>query len=300
MSTLKVRRCAYALGAEITGVDASKPLDDAAVAAIREAWLEHIVVYLPGQDLRPAQFRQFCASFGELDVDNIRPLPRLSNLPDVVVRANQHATVNGEEKAKSPPADKWHSDFSHMLAPSTITFMLGKELPSVGGDTMFANMYRAYETLSPAFQKMIDPLWAVHDVQRGGRYGPGTPEEQAKIKLLNPPVLHPFVRVHPETGRKALFVAERIRNLVGMTAEETQPLVSFLMQHATRYEFVYRHRWTVNDLILWDNRCSLHYAVQDYAAEMRMMLRCSLVAPVSGRLATEDAAAESAMAGTTA
>jgi taurine dioxygenase len=274
MGSLKVRRCGYALGAEITGVDASKPLDDATIAAIRQAWLDHIMVYLPGQNLGPQGFRDFCAQFGELDLENIKTLPHHPDFPDVVVRANKPVTVDENPAVRaSGAANHWHTDFSSTDRPSTITFLLGKELPSVGGDTMFANLYTAYETLSPAMQRTIDPLFAVHDV-RVGRAN----------KSPKPPVVHPFVRVHPETGRKALYVADRVRNFVGMTEEESKPLVAFLRSHATRYEFVYRHRWTVNDVVLWDNRCSLHYAVQDYDPEMRMLLRCSLASPKTGRL----------------
>ena len=285
---MEVRRCGYALGAQIRGVDASKPLDATTVEAIRKAWRDHVVVYLPGQALNAHQFRDFCGRFGELDTFNLDlltgSLPRHPDLSDVVVRANKPVAVNGQTTVpKSSAANKWHSDYSYSPRPSTMTFLLGKELPGIGGDTMFSNQYMAYETLSPALQRMLDPLEAVHDFTLGsGAYQRSGAAEQAQMRLQNPPWVHPLVQVHPETGRKSLFIAERLRNFAGMSEEETKPFLDFLMQHSTRYEFTYRHRWAVDDLVIWDNRCSLHYAVQDYAPEMRMLLRCSLLGPAAG------------------
>jgi taurine dioxygenase len=287
MAALKIRRCGYALGAEVTGVDASKPLDSDTIAALRRACLDHIVIYLPAQNLNAGQLRDFTAQFGEVDTDNTRGLDGLPDrertiLPEVIVRSNHALTVDGYQAAKSPPSDKWHTDFSHSLRPATLSLLVGKELPTVGGDTLFTNLYMAYETLSPAFQRMIDPMECVHDFA----YGATVSSPKLELaKTARPPVVHPLVRVHPDTGRKALFIAERVRHFVGMTEEESQPLIDYLMQHATRYEFNYRHRWTVHDLIMWDNRCSLHNAVQDYdLGQLRMLLRTSLIGPVTGHL----------------
>jgi taurine dioxygenase len=157
---------------------------------------------------------------------------------------------------------------------------LGKDMPDVGGDTQFVNLYMAYEALSPAFQRMLESLSGVHEWARGPKVDPG--------KQLYPPVVHPMVRVHPESGRKSLYVADRIRHFVGMTEEESRPIVDFLMHHATRYEFMYRHRWGANDLVIWDNRCTLHYAVQDFDQEqLRRNWRSSLVGPRAGEVYIE-------------
>ena len=293
-----MRRRGYALGAEITGVDASKPLSQEDVAAIRKASNDNIAVYLPGQRLDARQMRDFCRNFGPLDIENasstkaIRDTEApegLPQLPEVLVRANQALTMNGVKIRKASPADRWHSDYSYKPAPATLTFLLATDIPDVGGDTMFANMYMAYETLSPAYQRLIDALESVRDYSVGAAsYDGSTPEQQAKSRELNPDVVHPLVTVHPETGRKALYVDAFVRNFVGMTPGESKPVITFLQAHATRYEAVYRHRWTVDDLLIWDNRCALHFAIQDYDhTQLRSTLRCSITGPKTGRFESD-------------
>jgi taurine dioxygenase len=284
MSRVKVTPRGYALGAEVTGVDATKPVDGETVAAVRQAVLDHIVVYLPGQNLSPEQLRDFSAPFGELDLYNTQLLPRHPRVPEVLVRANKPVPIGDTAVIKkSAAADTWHLDYAHSQRPATFTFLLGKELPSIGGDTLFANMYVAYDTLSPTFQRMADSLEAIHDFSAAsGAYKRASEEERRKMRELKPPVVHPLVFVHPETGRKCLYLGSYLTGVVGFSHEEWKPLFDFLMQHATRYEFTYRHRWTVNDLVIWDNRCSLHLAVQDYPAEMRMLMRSSLLGPKTG------------------
>ena len=290
MGRLQIRRRGYALGAQITGVDLTKPIDEATAGEIRTALLEHVVLCFPDQDLDAFKLREFCLHFGELDTYNTGMQKNLHpDVPEVVVRANKPFTINGKPAPTSPTVDQWHSDYSQSPRPSTYTFLNGKELPEVGGDTMFANMYMAYETLSPAFQRMIDPLEAVHDVAFGSTYLMSSPEQRAQMRQRNPPFVHPIVRVHPETGRKALFTGARVSNFVGMAQEEAKPILEFLMRHATRYEFIYRHRWAVDDLLVWDNRCAMHYAVADYdPSQLRRMLRCSLVGPTMGHPYVED------------
>jgi taurine dioxygenase len=280
---LKVRRCGYALGAEITGVDASRPLDERTIEQIRQAWLDHIVVYLPGQNLSPKEFVAFCGQFGELDVSNTRPINHHPAHPEIYVGINKPVTIDGKQTNASSYANQWHSDYSHSAHPSDMTFLLAKELPDIGGDTMFANQYMAYDTLSPAFQKILDSLSAVHDITLGSSFTKRSPEQQTRDRKLNPPYVQAAVKTHPETGRRALFVAKRVRCFEGMTEDESMPILDFLNQHATRYEFIYRHRWTPHDLVMWDNRCVIHYAVQDYDhTQLRYMLRCSTVGPKSG------------------
>jgi taurine dioxygenase len=277
MANLHVRRLGYALGAAITGVDATERLDRETVAAIRQAWLEHVVLCFPGQDLSPEQFKDFCAQFGDLDQDNSGSLNRIPDQPGITMLTNKPVTINGQRAGGNAPS-RWHSDNSYRSRPPTFTFLLAQELPDVGGNTMFANMYVAYETLSPAFQRAIDPLQAVQDIALWPTYrGKNTPAVQAILEA-NPPTARPLVQLHPETGRKALYIGQdRVRNFAGMTEEETTPIMDFLNRHATRYEFIYRHCWSVNDLVMWDNRCSLHYPVPDYDhTQVRRMLRCNV------------------------
>ena len=290
MDRVEVRRRGYALGAEITGVDL-RGIDHAGAAAIRKALLEHVVLAFPGQPLSPAEFVAFAARFGELDTFNTRPRNRHPDYPEIYVGQNKPAVVEGKQQRRSSPANEWHSDYSSSRRPSTMTFLLAQEMPEIGGDTMFANLYMAYETLSPKLKEILEPLAAVHDVTLGAGYGSQDPAQQAIDRERNPPVVHSVIQSHPETGRKFLFVAERIRQFVGLTEEETRPLLRFLLAHATRYEFIYRHRWTVNDLVMWDDRCSLHYAVKDYDRDqLRRVLRTSTLAPSTGQVFNEETA----------
>ena len=282
---MTIRRLGYALGAEVTGLDLKRPLDDDAAARLRAAWLEHIVLCFPGQDLEPGEQLAFCARFGELDDPmNVGALPGRPDFPFLQLIVNQPVTVQGQV-LRSSFASEWHSDTSYSDEPATGSFLLAKALPDAGGDTMFANAYLAYETLSPAMQRLVDGLEGVHDTTLQGDFARQNPEVQAAKRKRHPPVVHRVVRIHPETGRKALYVGNRLRFFVGMTEEETRPLRDFLNAHMTRYEFVYRHRWTVNDLLMWDNRCSMHYAVQDYdRSQLRRLQRCSLRPPKTGYL----------------
>ena len=277
---LKIRRLGYALGAEVSGLDLSATLNEETVSEIRDAWLKHLVLCFPGQDLSPEQQAAFAGRLGEIEVE----LKALGNLdvPGISLVANKAFKV-GSQTILPVPADDWHSDLSFTDHPATGTFLLAKELPAAGGNTMFANAYRAYETLSEGLRRVVDSLEAVHDVQLSISFPSCSPEMQAARVLKYPLVVHPVARTHPETGRKALFVGATLRNFLGMTEEETRPIRDTLMEHATRYEVTYRHSWTVGDLLLWDNRCTMHYAVPDYEpGEWRKLQRCTLLAPRSG------------------
>jgi taurine dioxygenase len=278
-----VRRLGYALGAEVTGLDLTECLDDAIVATIRKIWLDNLVLCIRGQQLSPTQMMAFCGRFGELH-QHVNPTEHHPDHPPITMIVNKPITING----KAYPggiSDEWHADQVFTVRPPTLGFLNAQELPAVGGDTLFANMYLAYETLSPALQRMIDPLEAVFDMTIAGAFRRSTPEKQAELRARNPPVVHSLVRVHPETGRKALYVSHRLRNFIGMTEEETKPIFDYLTEHATRYELSYRHCWVAHDLVMWDNRCTLHRAVGDYdPGQLRRMQRCELVAPKTGRL----------------
>jgi taurine dioxygenase len=285
---LQIHRLGYALGAQVTGVDLRKPLETEVIAQIRQALLEHIVLCFPGQRLEREHMRVFCGSFGELD-DVSRTNYYDPQNPGVLMRSNKPLIIDGKQALRDGGANHWHSDYSFTQRPNTITFLSNQELPDVGGNTMFANMYTAYETLSPAYQRMIEPLFAIHDYAHGSGFARGSAEQRAKMTSLNPPVVHPLVRVHPETGRKALYIVQRVQRFTGMTEEESQSLIGHLMPHAVSYEFVYRHVWTLHDLLIWDNRSAMHVAVQDYdQSQIRRMLRCSLRGPETGELYTEE------------
>ena len=291
---LQVRRLGYALGAEIGGLDLRERLDEATIASIRQAMLDYIVLCFPGQDMGPAELASFGRRFGELDDNRFIAHQRHPDDPAVMPLSNKPATIGGKSFGGGI-AERWHTDLSFTNRPSTISFLTAKQLPEVGGDTMFANMYLGYETLSPAMQRLIEKLEGVHDVSLSSYFSKESAELQAERRRRNPPVVHPVVRVHAETGRKALYVSDRLRHFVGFTEEETQPILDFLNQHATRYEFTYRHRWRLGDLVTWDNRCTMHCAVKDYDLDQpRRMLRCSLFAPKAGYYYEERATAGNA------
>jgi taurine dioxygenase len=271
---MDVRPIASALGAEVSGVDLSQPLSDSQVQALRQAWLEHLVLLFRDQKLTTTQLIEFSGQFGELERhDNYQSELRHPDHPELlVVKAR---TVGGRRIVFG---QQWHSDLSYTLRPSMGSCLYCLHLPSVGGDTLFANMYKAYEALSPAMQRIVDRLQAVHDLSNGRSHSDATPEQRAATLGRNPPVIQPVVRVHPETGRRALFVSEWMcSRIVGMTEDEGLGLLQFLFEHSTRPEFTLRQIWRVNDVLMWDNRATVHMALADYpAGELRELLRTSI------------------------
>jgi taurine dioxygenase len=255
LPALQIRRLSYALGAKVRGVDLTRHLDDATVAAIRAAWLEHLLLCFPGQNLTNAQLLAFAERFGELEAirpDEIVRRDAEGGSPSIDILSNR--PLNGQPWDGFKNGDTWHTDKSFTLYPTSATIIACKEIPEVGGDTMFANAYLAYETLSPTFQGIIDGLWAIHEVP-------------ARRESGNTATAHPLVRVHPETGRKALYLGAsgyRLHEIVGLTLNESRPLLDFLSAHATTIEFTYRHRWSVDDVVMWDNRALQHVALCDY------------------------------------
>jgi taurine dioxygenase len=261
---------AGALGAEITGVDLATDLVDETVAEIRRAWLEHLVVFFRDQFLSPDKLQAFACRLG--DPVEYPFVKGIDGFPEIIaVTKLPHETVNF--------GGIWHSDTAYLERPPMGTLLLARQVPPVGGDTMFANMYAAYEALSPGMQRLLDGLRAVHssalaDVSatREDRIrdsgADGSDEYLAE---------HPVVRTHPETGRKALYVnvAHTLR-FVDMTKEESQPLLRYLFEQSVRPELTCRFQWRAGSLALWDNRCAMHNPVNDYHGYTRVMHRISL------------------------
>jgi taurine dioxygenase len=189
-----------------------------------------------------------------------------------------------------PVGRQWHSDLSTTLRPARASLLRSEVIPPVGGDTMFSNMYLAYETLSEAMKRILEPLEAIHDMTVARQLRGRDPADLAEVRRRNPPVVHPVVRVHPETGRKALYVSEMTTiGIAGMTEDESRPLLQYLYEHSVRPEFTYRHRWQVGDVLAWDNRCTMHLALDDYDLRVpRKMYRTTLLGEESGRFATPE------------
>jgi taurine dioxygenase len=225
------------------------------------------------------QHIEFSRAFGDLDTHEVVPKDRHPLYHELLIVANK-PVVPGQESDKAIGLS-WHSDLVSSLRPALGSLLRAVQMPSAGGDTMFTNMYAAYETLSPAMQGMLEGLHAVYMRERKG----GSAEWLTQHRQLNPPVAQPVVRVHPENGRKALYVGETARFFEGMTAAESRPLLEYLVKHATQPTFVYRHRWQTNDLLMWDNRCTMHLALGDYdRSKLRHMERTTLLGTPCGHV----------------
>ena len=272
--TIRILPIAAALGAEIAGVDLSKSVDSGMQAALREAWLRHLVLLFRGQSLAPRDLIEFSARFGPLERhDNYQPELRHPDHPELLVvkitEVSGRRVVFGQQ---------WHADLSYTLRPSMGSCLYCLKIPPVGGDTLFANMALAYEALSAPMRRIVDRLQAVHDLTNGRSHRDATPEQKEATRRRNPPVVQPLVRVHPETGRKALFVSEWMcTRIIGMSEEEGRGLLDFLCRHSTSEDFTFRQSWQVGDVLLWDNRATVHMALADYPPDApREMLRTSI------------------------
>lgn len=268
---IEIAPIAGGLGAEIGGIDLMGGLDDVEIAAIRRAWLDYGVVFFRNTPLPEARFLEFARRFGE--VIEYPFLKGLDGFPEIIpVIKLEHERVNF--------GGLWHSDTSYLEVPPMGTMLVAREVPPAGGDTLFANMYLAYETLSEGMQRLLDGLVAVNssakaDVTR-------TREDRVRANMRADAkqeyvAEHPVVRTHPETGRKALYVnighTIRFRD---MTEAESAPLLSYLFAHQTRPEFTCRFRWQSGSIAFWDNRCTQHNPVNDYHGYRRVMHRITL------------------------
>lgn len=282
--SLAVRRLSHALGAEILGLDLAQPLDDATVAAVRAIWLEHQIVLFRGQQqLTPEQHISFTRRFGEVDRNDNAPAYRMPAHPEITEVTNRRHD-DGRESLTRDLGRSWHSDLEYTVRPAQGSLLWCGQVPEVGGDTMFANMYLAYETLSEGLKAALAGLRAAYDVKLGLRAdGQVDPATFDAIHGHNACIAQPVVRVHPETGRKSLFVSQRVDRFVGWTREESAPLLQYLCAHATRPEHVLRKSWQPGDLLMWDNRCVIHQALADYdRSQIRYMRRTAVLGEPSG------------------
>ncbi len=271
---ITVAPIAGALGAEITGVDLATGLSEHTVAEIRRAWLEHLVVFFRDQTLDADAFLAFARRIGEpVEYPFVKGI---EGYPEIIaVTKLAHETVNF--------GGIWHSDTAYLERPPMATMLVAREVPSFGGDTMFASMYAAYEALSPGLREMLEGLRAVNtsslaDVSktREDRIRDSGYEDDKEYVAE-----HPVVRTHPETGRKALYVnTAHTARFAGMTEDESRPLLEYLFQHSVRPEFTCRFQWRAGSLALWDNRCAMHNPVNDYHGFTRRMHRITLAGDV--------------------
>jgi taurine dioxygenase len=254
-------------------VDLAAPLSDAAFAAIGEAFVAHKLVAFRGQSLAPEGIEAFAARFGPIEAHTVTHR-------DGTVLKGVHEVTNLDADGK--PAQKphnnanyyWHSDKAHYAVPSLLTMLYALELPPSGGETEFADTERAYEALPAATRARIEGLRVVNDFEFAmSNVGMVLTDAQRR---LTPPVVHPLVRTHPDTGRRSLFVGMYAKAIVGMPDAEAKPLLAELLDFATQPQFTFRHAWQVGDLVVWDNRCLIHRAVMNYEITQyrRVLLRC--------------------------
>lgn len=273
---IKVERIAGALGAEVSGVDLSKPLGAQAVLEIRKALLENLVIVFRNQSLDPVQQKILASAFGELHVHPyVKGLAEAPEVVQVTKDADQVQNIGG----------LWHADVTFNKRPLMGAILHAVETPPYGGDTMFANMYMAFDELSSAMRNVLSGLQAEHSAARAfSREGIANlkSEEHKSMQVDNLQAedvvsIHPVAFVHPETGRKALFVNDLFTTkFVGMSEQESQPLLQFLYRHATREEHTCRVRWQPGTTVFWDNRCTQHYALNDYYGFRRVMRRVAI------------------------
>ena len=278
--TTHERRLSTACGVEITGLDLTRPLRATQVSDVHRALGGNGILLFRNADITPEQHVAFSRHFGPLEAHVLGDFA-LPGRPEIFVVSN--IKEDGKLKGAVYAGQYWHSDLSYMKKPSLGSLLLCREMPEIGGDTMFANMYLAYDTLSDTMKNFLGSLSAVHDYSHAYdtyfAHLKERPPLTAEARAKTPPVEHPMVRVHPVTGRKALYVNPGFtKGIVGTPREESQPILDFLFRHSTRPEFIYRHKWQVNDLIFWDNRCVMHYALSDYDFSVRRHMHRTTIA----------------------
>jgi taurine dioxygenase len=270
-ATVTVKQLGPHCGAEIHGLDASKPLDDAAVKLIDSALMEHGVLVIQDQDISRRQQADFAAHFGELTVHPISP--HLDEMPEMIALDND---------GDNPPlsTDIWHSDETFRLEPPLGTLIRAVILPAVGGDTLFSSMTAAYDGLSDKMQHFVSGLEAIHDFKNFKRlYGNSTEDRQRLWDMQDqfPNPIHPVARIHPVTGKKAIFVNPQFTLAInGMKEDESNGLLDVLYRQIDIPEYQFRVHWRVNKMAFWDNRSVQHYAARDYLPERRRVERVTL------------------------
>jgi taurine dioxygenase len=272
-SQIEVRPIAGSIGAEIHNVDVSQDLDQATIADIRQALLQHCVIFFRNQRLDADRHKAFTRRFGELFIHpNYRGLQAD---PEIVV-------ITREPGDKHIVGEDWHADTTMVAEPPMGAILYAVEVPPYGGDTLFANQYQAYEALSQGMQRLLERLRAVHSdrtvagpaANRNAHRSTKVREDQDWRETVS---LHPVVVTHPETGRKLLYVNRSYtQGFEGMSEEESRPLLEYLLEHGHRPEFTCRFRWEPGSIAFWDNRCCKHLAIHDAGPFRRLMRRTQI------------------------
>ncbi len=281
---MRIEKLSSALGAEVIGLDLRTVTRDTA-STIHAAFLENLILVFRDQELTPKQQIRFSEFFGEVEVhlatDHLHP-----ETDKVILISNKRE--NGRYIGAVSAGDYWHSDLSCQARPNLASFLLAKELPKEGGDTGFCNQYRALETLPVNLLRKIEGKRGIHTFNRMRNPRVKVPEihkGDAKMRYADrapPDAIHPIIRTHPETGKKALFVSHRFTvGIEGMPEEESRDVLDAIFDHQLNEELIYRHQWHLGDMIMWDNRCTTHHAYGGIpAGQIRHMHRTSLIGDI--------------------
>jgi taurine dioxygenase len=266
---IEVRPLAGALGAEVVGVDMACDLEEDVVKEVRQAFLDHLVIFLRDQNVTPQQQVAFARRFGEpMEYPNLPGLPEAPLITPVVKLEHERNNFGG----------MWHSDTTYLAEPPMGTMLLALEVPPHGGDTMFANQYLPYEALSDGLRETLDGLIGINSSAKAEVSK--TAEDRLKEAGVERKALtaeHPLVRTHPETGRKALYTSDaHTVSIEGWTEKESLPLLKFLWEHQAKPEFTCRFRWQPGSLAFWDNRAAMHNPINDYHGYRRVLHRITL------------------------
>lgn len=271
--SIQISPISPALGARVSGIDLSQPLDAQQHQALEQALFEHQVLFFRNQPLTPQEHARFAAGFGDLHIHPIYP-----NLPEQrEILVLDTAVTDVRDNAL------WHTDVSFLDTPAMGAVLSARQVPSYGGDTLWASNSASYDALSEPLKVFLSGLTATHDLSKSfplERFG-STPEDLARFQEAvrrNPPRSHPVIRTHPRTGRKSLFVNEGFTTHINeLPAAESDAILRLLFSHATQPQFTVRWQWQQDDVAFWDNRITQHYAVDDYRPQRRVMHRATVI-----------------------
>ena len=275
MSTMTVRPFTPVIGAEVSGVDLSQPLDAARFAAIERAWHEHLVLVFRDQRLTDAQLERFSARFGALDRKPLYADEVVDTTTSDYVCVISNVKIDGKPIGDLGDGEAvWHTDMSYNELPPSAAALYALEIPPAGGETGFANMYAAYEALPAELKQRVQSLQCKHDATRNSAGGLRRGMPEVSDPSLSPGTAHPMVRTHPQTGRDALYLGRRRHAyIVGLALAESEQLLDVIWAHASQPRFSWHHTWRLGDLVLWDNRCVMHRRNPFDPAARRVMHR---------------------------
>ena len=272
MSEIIINPTSGSIGAEISGVDLSIDLSDTVFSEIRQTFIEHGLIFFRNQELTPEHHLRFAKRWGEININRFfAKVEGYEQIAEVKKDPDQEINIGGA----------WHTDHSYDQIPAMGSILLARETPKTGGDTLFANMYKAYESLSDGLKGTLERMNACHSSRHvfgaHAGYAEASNQRIGNPELATQDAIHPVIITHPESKRKALYVnPEFTVNFEGWTKEESKPLLNYLTEHSTKSEHITRFNWEPGSIAFWDNRCTWHFALNDYPGEKRLMHRITV------------------------